>query len=314
MNRVFTNLLLFCLISSARAIPALRYRIEQINEYLVSKVDSDDALPNYAAANLYLERIAKTGEQELIDALRLFIATRTLIDDIFCNSSSKLIAQEACESIGSCSSVINLPHVNRASRMILQSVRSHARSCESIYPKRYAALIGNLNNIADRVDVIGTALGTLISASNGYDDLNQVFCGDADRALKVVRGTYRLLFDKNLIKTLIELIAKPDPLDLVKILGPIHGCVGNVPIDKVDELYDTWLLKPCDQHNTLLKKEVFDLSDFDFVVRDEHNLNDDYSMKHFYPGWLRYGICEQVIRSRNNWIYSIKNHLEKTTC
>lgn len=319
MHRTFAILLLVLLISNVQAPPPspLRARLGQINEYLENEVASDDALSNYFAANIYLETIANTGDIELIEALKLFIATKDLIDDVLCNSSSNFIAQKACDSIGSCSSAIvskfDAPRSNRVSRIIIHSVQSHAKSCEFRYPKRYAALTINLDkNVADRTEEIGTSLGSLISRSSGYDDLGQAFNGDADRALKVVRSAYRLSFDKNLVTTLIGLISEPD-FSYQSKLSSSH-CDYNVPVDRVERLYDTLLVEPCHRYNTLLKTELFDLAEFDHVVRSENQLNDDYSMKFFYPGWLRYNICEQIIRSRHNWIESIKDQIRKKTC
>lgn len=293
MIRLFIMLLLVCLFNLLFHMTGAlnQYRLNQINEYLVDSVDTDSPEANYAAAELWFNQLQVGGEKELKQVLEVFLATRSLINDQSCSSNSIKIAQEACDALGSCSSRIKLDRCNRVNRLILSSVRSHARSCEFVYPKRYAALAEKLSpNVTEEVDKIGDSLGRLLLASMKQDSFDQVFNGQADRALNFVRSVYKLLFDRSLAKTLSKLI---------KDSSKNVSCA---------DAYDELLYEPCSKYVRLLGSNLFDLAEYDYVLRDKNHLSDNFAMKHFYPAWLRYNICGQVMKSRDAWIRQIESY------
>lgn len=293
MNKLIITLLLVCLSDFLpdKTFALNRYKLDQLNDYLTKTVPTDDATSNYKAAVSWLHQLNRDADKELKSVLKIFIATKSLIDDKSCNPKSKRIAEDACNFIGSCSSEIKLITAKRVSSLVLSSVRSHATSCEYMYPKIYVNLVRSLPvSVARKVDEIGHSLGVLLLQHKGFNEFNQVFNGHADTAISFVRSVYELLFDKNLINTLSRMIANRSYSD------------------KCADLYDNLLLRPCKEYVKLLGADLFDLAEYDSVVREENQLNDSSAMKSFYPAWLRHNICRQVINSRDTWIKQLKQH------
>lgn len=299
--RVFVALLT-TLVVALEITSGIEARYKRLNDYLSSKVASDEISPNMEAANRWLEEQAGSKCSLLrmapVEDLRKFIALQQVIDDTECDYSTYTIMSENEKAVELYKLKVNGEISRRVEKVMLDIFENHARKCLKVYPIAYRARRPSLNKlILKRVETIARAVMEA--------DIDEIFPSRLwtnwikhNPSVRYFRSEY--------IHMALMANAEGDPnrrFTQKVERDQIGKAAANK--DKIRGLVREHLLEPCRTYMTELG-DIFIPAKFDsrayFVV--------DNSSVDYYWGWAYFMVCQELVAEPAAVEYLFKEAVE----
>lgn len=269
--------------------PSHRGDYEYINKHLVDKVKSYNMQDNMdAALQLLQARKSWNPSLPIVEALEQFTGLIGLdnqcdwaaFETLFKNVKATGIDTEGWSTF------------SRVDDLVLKKLVKHSDNCYRVYPAKFRAKLAKMDQeVLRRVDTFTE--GFLLRYSNW-------------RGLFSARSKIKVLLDNFVLKTesidqqrdarialeALRTLAKEDPdSEYFQYVADQQKGVFEFREDKVKQLFDTYLVGPCEQYNRELGPDVFVPANFDAMYK----LNFDLAEIQYHEAWARFRICTVLI-------------------
>lgn len=301
----------FCLLQSASALSAGENAIkdatpsqytelyDQINDYLESNVEQTYVDYNMRAAIDWLASLkAPDSNKSLVDALELLTSLTKLKNNTKCDRDDYSILMQNYLAAGNRKLHHKLTNTKRIENMIYFYGFQHAKQCRLNYVQNHEIKYNNMDKRLVRY--VETFLNPImyserypIDADSDWDQVYKYFL-----ATEVsMRGP---LEAEILFKTLEKITENDSKRDhLIGLLPNMESSRR----DKIREMYDKYLIKPCEYYIKQLGPDIFDPITFDDLFKDRKAQVDNIKPE-FYHSWARFRFCEALVEHDQESLFS----------
>lgn len=267
-----------------------RKQFEKINEFLTSRVQTNELQPNIKKASEWYNQLLSSNfifpqERKTIKALQLFLSLNDLEDRVKCNMESYRILLQNDLSADSVAHQMfhesELDSLNRVQRIIHDSSVRHAESCYSRYPDLFKEIYYKMDP---------TMVRKVKKTFDWYIQSQQAEGSESDSQKIYNRFVFQpeALGAWNFAKAMID---RTEDL-------PLHSAPSNKIVSllkekginkkKTRQLYKERVLEPCRYYFDQLK-DVFIPARYDAVFHKEDD-DDEY-----YMSWARFRLCNSLL-------------------
>lgn len=271
---------------------------KRLNNYLTSKVHSDDVKLNMQAALNWIEEstVVKClffSKIPLAD-VKKFTSLIHVMGDNKCDRAAYEIMRVNEEEVGLHKLIHDGKKLRRVDRLILNIFEVHAQKCSKVYPITYRSKLDQLNEVViKRVKTIATTLmdvdASVLTRHFHYEPAN-LFLVYVLHTPTIFRYT-----GLNLLYTTLKYNAHDSP-DIKYAQRVLDRRTGKEKIfkDKLIQLVEKYLIDPCQQYVNYFGPDLFIPAKFD---ASSYSDVDDYDSL-YYLSWSKFMICQALIKNR----------------
>lgn len=262
---------------------------DKINDYLESYVEQSYVEYNMEAAANWLATLKASNPQEpLVAALELLTSLKKLKQDTKCSSESYSILRDNYLATGNRKLYYKLTNIKRTEHMVYYYCFQHAKQCKYTYVQNYDIKFKSLNKrLAQYVEFFANSIMYSDKyPTDEYSDTIQIYKQFLMKPVSINGSTEAKLTFETLRK-LAENDSKRDSL------YESHPSSKESRISQVRELYDKYIVKPCDYYTKQLGPDIFIPIGFDDLFQAK-KADLDFSRIDFYHSWARYRLCEAL--------------------
>lgn len=274
-----------------------------LDNYLVGNVNTEEIGPNMEAATKFIETYKGTRRHAVLSSTqiqewRTFVALQGIIDNPKCDDSEYELMR-ANEAIVGLQALKQKEMVNRrVDKIMLRIFKIHSEKCSDVYRKRYRSRKEQVDAVTwDRVLELCSAIMDY-DESEAYSSRARKFY-TADNVFTRYIRTVPLMdtySNEGVFWSALRVSGKNDP-NIKYIRRVADANTGKLVVhkDKIMQLSDEYLTKPCRKYVDAFKTDLFIPARFDA----SYYFNIDSTKREYYAAWSIFMICHSMLSTHN---------------
>lgn len=266
----------------------IRYGL--LDRYLRSYILNAQPESNLRAAENLMKSTSRLNNQFGL-AIKQFVALP--IGDRSCNNRE---VSKALRTIDQATRGLDVSFIPRISEVIRNYRIEHSLNCRQIYLERFVERYEDENLNGLLVGRVETLIDDFIMRD--FQANHNQFASKPDKKQDLYDDVIKES-DINLKEVIKLETIRQAMMRLASRKDPINRISSQPPTNDSKELYQVYVIKPCDYYVSKFGPDLFDSVKSDVFDTQQHE-NDTDDEDDFYFGWARYRLCRYLLDNRDS--------------